>query len=303
MFNQPRVCGFIALVASTGIMLLSGCSVQHAVAPTPPLAPVLASGAVRETTPNDYLRVAFLMYDPSKPPPIVTNLSRPSLRAFATATPLYSPPLTLHEFPLYSGLENNDNGLLIAMRCRPPHPETVDALLATWPNVFLAIQRDIPPAADCEALSSTPNPDPEKKMACIAKAFNDTPTAAVPVSLAYTFQYAGALFQPDQAALATWLQSKYGIYPAFSGIGYSVKDSYNLSTKQPMSSQEILVKSISSEYLLKNVTLAEAGCRCISVAPYPGRATDPVDPDFIAAAGGDGSCQSVLRLAVEKHPR
>jgi hypothetical protein len=98
-------------------------------------------------------------------------------------------------------------------------------------------------------------------------------------------------------ALAKWLQSNYGIYPAFAGTGYSVKDSYSLDT-QPMTSQQIMVKSISSEYILKNVSLADAGCRCISVAPYPGRSNDPVDPDFIAQAGGDGVCKSVDRLAV-----
>ena len=67
-----------------------------------------------------------------------------------------------------------------------------------------------------------------------------------------------------------------------------------------MSSQQVLVKSLSSEYILKNVTLAEAGCRCISVAPYPGRSNDPLEPDFISQAGGDGVCKSVDRLAARR---
>ena len=87
----------------------------------------------------------------------------------------------------------------------------------------------------------------------------------------------------------------YGIFPAFSGMGYSVKDSYRLD-KVPMNSQQILVKSLSSEYLLRNVTLAEAGCRCISVAPYPGCAEDSVDPALITRAGGEGVCKDVSRL-------
>jgi hypothetical protein len=66
----------------------------------------------------------------------------------------------------------------------------------------------------------------------------------------------------------------------------------------------MLVKSVSSEYILKNVSLAEAGCRCISVAPYPGRSNDPLDPDFISQAGGDGTCKAVDRLARQgKHKR
>jgi len=46
--------------------------------------------------------------------------------------------------------------------------------------------------------------------------------------------------------------------------------------------------------------LAEAGCRCISVAPYPGRANDPLDPYFISQAGGDGECKPVDRLAAAR---
>jgi hypothetical protein len=215
------------------------------------------------------------------------------LRAFTTATALYSPPLKLADMPNYSGLVNNDEKMLVAMRCRPPHPEAVDAVLATWPNVFLAIQRDVPlPSGACDAKPT----DPAAQMACFAVAFSDPPATKVPSLLAHTFNYAAKLYDADHVALAQWLQNNYGIYPAFSGMGYSVKDSYSID-KQPMSSQQMLVKSVSSEYILKNVTLAEAGCRCILVAPYSGRSNDPVDPDFISQAGGDGTCKPVDRLA------
>ena len=133
-------------------------------------------------------------------------------------------------------------------------------------------------------------------MACYAQAFTDPPATAVPLSLAHTFDYAAVLFDNAHTALAKWLKDNYGIFPAFAGSGYSIKDSYSLNT-EPMTSQQILVKSISSEYILKNVSLAEAGCRCISVAPYAGRAEAPLDPDFVAKAGGDGSCKAVDRLA------
>ncbi|HZL29359.1 MAG TPA: hypothetical protein VFC39_22740, partial [Acidobacteriaceae bacterium] len=203
----------------------------------------------------------------------------------------------LKDLPYYSGLENNDTNVLVAMRCRPPHPEKVDAILATWPNVFQAIQRDVPvDSATCGA-----NPAAvATQVSCYAAGFNDPPSTSVPTSLAHTFGYAGALFDPAHTALAAWLQSNYGIFPAFSGIGYSVKDSYRLNTA-PMTSQQILVKSVSSEYVLKNVSLADAGCRCISVAPYPGRSSDRLDPDFIQQAGGDGVCKSVDRLKTFSH--
>ena len=281
----------LSLALPTALMLASGCAVHrvHAVAAAPLAPPVVVTGSVREALPNDYLRVSFL---PAGVP--VTSLSRPgALRAFASATPLYAPPLRLADLPAYYGLVNSDSSVLVAMRCRPQHPENVDALLATWPNVFLAIQRDVPrgPGA-CTSAPLTP----AVQAACYARAFSDPPATSVPTALANTFSYAAVLFDANHAALAKWLKDNYGIFPAFSGIGYSVKDSYYLDT-QPMTSQQILVKSISSEYILKNVPLAAAGCRCISVPPYPGRSAGRIDPDFIARAGGDGVCTQVETLA------
>jgi hypothetical protein len=60
--------------------------------------------------------------------------------------------------------------------------------------------------------------------------------------------------------------------------------------------RQILVKSVSSEYILKNVSLPDAGCRCILVAPYPGRSSERLDPGFIERTGGDGVCKQVNRL-------
>ena len=276
----------IFCVCASFVMLVSGCA-SHRVMKTAQ-APVVVNDTVREALPNDYLRVSFVPAGVK-----VTTLSRPgALRAFTTATPLFSPPLKLADLPYYSGLVNDDKNVLVAMRCKPAHPETVDAVLATWPNVFQAIERDVPPdPGGCSGEPATP----AGQMACFAKAFVDPPATAVPTSLAHTFGYAGTLYDGNHAALAKWLQDNYGIFAAFSGMGYSVKDSYSLDS-QPMTSQQILVKSVSSEYILKNVSLADAGCRCISVAPYPGRSGARLDPDFIERAGGDGACKEVERL-------
>jgi len=287
------------LVCSTVVLLAMGCAGHRAGVANSAPAPVVVSGAVRESLPGDYLRLIF----PREGTVItqITKLSAPgALRAFTTANALYSPPLKLAQMPYYSGLIDKDKEILVAMRCRPPHPETVDAVLATWPNVFLAVQRDVPlPSGACDPAPT----DPAAQMACFARAFSDPPATKVPSSLAHTFNYAATLYDAKHTALAKWLQKEYGIYPAFSGMGYSVKDSYSLD-KQPMTSQEMLVKSISSEYILKNVTLAEAGCRCIWVEPYAGRSNDPVDPDFISQAGGDGVCKAVDRLATsQKEPK
>jgi hypothetical protein len=135
-------------------------------------------------------------------------------------------------------------------------------------------------------------------MACYAKGYDDVVGTAVPTLLEHTFDYAGRLFDADHAQMAQWLRQNYGIFPAFAGTGYSIKDSYSLSS-EPMTAQQVLVKSISSEYVLKNVSLTDAGCRCISVAPYPGRADDPLGPEFVEKAGGDGTCKTVIRLQKE----
>jgi hypothetical protein len=282
-----------SLACAFVMLLMSGCAVHRVSGGASVSSPVVVADIVREAQPDDYLRVSFLPAGVT-----VGSLSRPgALRAFATATPLFSPPLKLEDLPKFSGLVNDDKFVLVAMRCRPQHPEAVDALLATWPNVFLAIQRDVPlEPGECGAEPA----NTATQAACFARAFSDPPATAVPTSLAHTFGYAGTLYNADHAALAKWLQANYGIYPAFSGIGYSVKDSYSLSS-QPMTSQQILVKSVSSEYILKNVSLSDAGCRCISVAPYPGRSNDRLDPDFITQAGGEGVCRSVERLSLSPH--
>ena len=282
------------LAIVTGLLLsgVGGCAAHRVRAAGAAQAPVVVSGSVRESLPGDYMRVSFLPNGIA-----VTSLSRPgALRAFATATPLYQPPFRVKDLPYYSGLVNDDAHVLVAMRCRPAQPEKVDAVLATWPNVFLAIQRDVPVQAD--ACTGTPA-ETATQMACYARAFSDPAGTAVPVALARTFDYAAVLFDSSHTAMAKWLKDNYGIFPAFAGSGYSIKDSYSLDT-QPMTSQQILVKSVSSEYILKNVSLADAGCRCISVAAYPGRADAPLDPDFVAKAGGAGTCAPVEKLDAPK---
>ena len=288
--RRYSVSALMLHVAATCLFASFVCFSNCAMAQQPD--PASTVDQVREITPNDFLRVTFV--SPGTP---VTSLARPvSLRAFATATAFYEPPLALKDFPLYSGLINDDSKVLVAMRCQAPQPEKIDALLATWPNVFTAIQRDLP----SESQSCTEEAkDDDTKAFCFARQYADTPGDNVPISLAQTFSFAARAFAAD-STLAAWLKTKYGIFPAFSGLGFSVKDSYYLDAHHPMSAQQILVKSISPEYILKNVSLKDAGCRCISVAPYPGRSDDPLDPNFITRAGGNGECKAIEKLSPVK---
>ena len=134
---------FAGCVSAAMVMLVLGCAehrvakvAQHGAAAA---SPVVVAYTVREAVPNDYLRVSFLSANVH-----VTTIAKPgAVRGFVTATVLYSPPLTVAEYPKYSGLENDDSKVLVALRCKPPEPQKVDAVLATWPNVFAAVQRDV----------------------------------------------------------------------------------------------------------------------------------------------------------------
>ena len=64
----------------------------------------------------------------------------------------------------------------------------------------------------------------------------------------------------------------------------------------PMLGADVLRRSVVPEYLLKNVTLGEAGCLCIAVPPYSGREAAPLDPEQISREGGLGTCVDVAQL-------
>src|SRR5579862_6917059 len=77
--------GWTLLTWVTIALLAAACG-PHRVSGTAPVhAPAAVTATVRESLPDDYLRVSFL-----SPGVKVTSLSRPgALRAFATATPLF----------------------------------------------------------------------------------------------------------------------------------------------------------------------------------------------------------------------
>ena len=97
----------------------------------------------------------------------------------------------------------------------------------------------------------------------------------------------------EDPGTANVVRMRYGVYPGFSGLGLTVRGS---ASSPALTAAETLRDAVSAEYLVRNATLADAGCECIRVAPYDGRAMDPLDPRFIRDAGGAGTCHSVPRL-------
>lgn len=239
---------------------------------------------------RDYLRLSFLA-DPNLVP---TTVARPdALRAFFTVSRLFEPPIPMQEVASYLGLPVEEQQNLAVYDCRPPDPNV--AVLATWPNVMNLLQDDLGSKYSCPPQT----PSPENEVFCIAAAYFDSPEPSVTRTLEHTYLIAGELFDPAFPARAEVLRKDYGIFPAFSGLGYAVRGS---ETGGPFTAQKSLRNSIVSEYLLPNRTFAEMDCACIIVAPYPGRSQDPLDPLFVAERGSP-ECTRVdrLRPAADSH--
>lgn len=279
------------VVVSLGLFMLSASSCgSDARAQSPVQSPAAITASSRDITLTaDFLRVSYVSSTTD-----VQSLGRPgALRAFVTATRFFQPAVPLAQMVTYPGLADQPAQDMVAMRCVSPSQEKVDAFLATWPNVFAAVQRDLAGRGfSCPSAAGAG----DNEVYCIARQFSDTPNGVVVTTLANALDAANTLFDPAFAERAAWLRTNYGIYPAFSGLGFSVKDSYYLDPAHPTTGAQVLQNSIAPEYLVRNVTLADGSCRCIRVSPYDGRDQAALDPDFVWANGGVGSCTKVSRL-------
>jgi hypothetical protein len=95
-------------------------------------------------------------------------------------------------------------------------------VLATWPDLFHAIERGVHrDPANCTAVSGTS--EPELQAFCFAHAYANRSGSTVPRTLAATFEYAAVAFDAQLTQLASWLRSQYGVFPAFSRLGFSAE--------------------------------------------------------------------------------
>ena len=233
---------------------------------------------------GDFLRIIFL---PAGVEP--TTLGAPSaVRVFVAASAYFSPPLALAEVASFFGIPEDTPRDLVALRCRPDDPSALDARLATWPQVFGIIRTDLEGQYACPPPAAAP---PENAVYCLAAAYTDQADGVVARPLATALEFGAGLLEDTGAAGV--VRTRYGIYPAFSGLGLSVKGS---GDGRPFSAADALQAAVSPEYLVRNATLGDGGCRCIRVAPYPMRSMDPLDPKFIHQAGDLGRCRSVPEL-------
>ena len=265
-------------------------------------APAVITERSRDVTQtNDFVRLTFLSFKPTK-------LGGPNNKwVFVGASAFYQPALPLKEVVRYPGLLYDANLNLIAMRCTPRDPSKLQPTLATWPNVMRIAATD--PDFVGKPCPGTTDPrcpatgDPENSVYCLAteyeEKFGDFKSKFAVLSLEQPVVY-GAKLQSccngDGApkTCADLLSQRYGIFPGFSGLGFAIKDS---GDNHQSPATEVLQRAITPEYLVKNVTLADADCSCISVPPYDKREDAPLDMDFIIQRGGvGGECNTVDRL-------
>lgn len=280
-------------------------SVAHA-RPNYAKTPAGISDASRDaSTYDDFMRLLWV--DPKTPvnylgrhDKVVTNL-----RAFFTATTFIKPAVTVDQLVALVGNSWQDGKDLVLMRCQPSsdQEQNVNPVLATWPNVFTAIVSDF----QGEGFSCPPDPsDGNNVMFCAAQAYvqfcaenKDCQQSVFVTGLFDTFE--SAMQITDSSPGAKKLKDNYGIYPAFTGLGYAAAGSGMVPT---MNTTEVLRGSIVPEYLLENVLLTDAGCRCIQVPQYGNaenpdiRHTKPVDPNYVWRKGNldNGSCRVISRL-------
>lgn len=233
---------------------------------------------------NDFLRIVYL---PAGVTP--TTLGAPgAIRVFVAASAYFVPALALAEVATFLGVPDVADLDLIGMRCEPDPPAALDAQLV---DLAACIGRHPRRSEWPVHLSAAAGAPPENAAYCIAAAYRDDASSVAARPLATALEFGAELL--EDAATADIVRRRYGIYPSFSGLGLTVKGS---ADGAPMTAGEILQAAVSPEYLVRNATLADGGCRCVRVAPYAGRSMDPLDPQFIRQAGDLGSCRAVRRL-------
>jgi hypothetical protein len=295
--NSWTLATFVGLVAA------ALASPAHALPPFGSTTAGITDASRDADTYGDFLRAIWV-----SPGTQVTYLGRndssvKNLRAFFTATTFVSPAVTVDQYLALVGNYYPSGQDLVLMRCKPStdQHQALSPILATWPNVFAAITNDF----QGSGYPCPPNPaDGNNVMFCAAQGYQDSQQAVFVTGLSTVLTSANEIFlnsSSSPGALA--LKRNYGIYPAFTGLGFTVAGSGTVAT---MSTTQVLRESILPEYLLENLSLAEAGCRCIQVPQYGNsttpdvRHTKPIDPNYVWQKGklSSGSCHLIRKLAV-----
>lgn len=239
---------------------------------------------------NDFLRLLWV-----PPGTTVTSITL-GKRGFFTAATFFKPPATVDGLLDFVGNFYHDGQDLVVMRCRPTPEQRkiVNPLLATWPNVLPAIADDLGgPTGNC----TSPNLSPGEQQVCnVARRYEDSLQDVYIDGVREMAELASHLYDTPESTDS--LRTDYGIFPAFTGLGFTVRGSSANGVTPPMTTGEILADSVVPEYLLINAKLEDATCRCVQVPEYEQRHTAQVDTAFIWNRGklDNGACRRVDRF-------
>lgn len=268
-----------------------GSATVQAVSSLSGLAASLVTYNSRQPAYNDFMRLIFGNFTP-------TTLGGPNAyRVFFGATSFYQPPVTIAQIADFSGIPVNTSTALIALRCIPQSGSTADPVLVTWPNLISKM------LIDYQANPPAPN-TPDDAIDTLAGEFSDTTSVVVDEPLYNTLALGKQFFEAypfgavtpqfTAAQMQSQMSTRFGTYPAFSGLGFSVE---NTATGPSLTSAQVMSQMMTPEYVLKNVTLAAAQCSCIIVPKGAWASTETLNPHYILTAGKPGgSCVQVPDL-------
>jgi hypothetical protein len=173
---------------------------------------------------NDYLRLVFL---PASVVP--TRLGGPNaVRVFVAASTYFTPALALDEVASFLGVPDAVDQDLVGIRCKPDDPAALDARPATWPHLFEIIRVDLGGQFTCPPPPGAP---PENAVYCVAAAYDDKPETVISRALAAALEFGAGLL--EDPATAESVRRRYGVYPAFSGLGLTVMGSAGRIARVP----------------------------------------------------------------------
>ncbi len=242
---------------------------------------------------GDFLRLFFLK--PTDPDPTTTGRTG-AYRAFFGDTEFYEPPIHLTDILGYSGIPYVPGQDLVALRCIPSAASGAEPMLATWPNMFKAMNEDF--------AANPPQGAYEAALADIADSFAEVESIAASKTLANALAFGAAVFaDADNPGCTTnsrvncpqtsAMTFRFGAFPPFSGLGLAIA---NTQTSPSQDSREVLRQAVIPEYILRSVSLADAGCRCIRVPDYPGRQNARFKPRQVLRRGAFGACNMIRHL-------
>ena len=280
----------VAIVALSLVGWMSGRVEAFSSGPVHPSkfpAPALVAEETRQPGYDDFLRLIFVNIPPPGPP---TVGGPDAYRVFFGATAYYEPPVTISQIAIFSGIPVHSDRTLIAMRCIPPKilpSRLADPALATWPNLITRIREDY------ETHPPTPG-TADEAIEEIAESFDDSPSEILTQPLAYALGIGEKFFEPypplgiTDMQMQNQMSMRFGTFTSFIGLGYAAEGTASSPSFDAAQTMDSLA---TPDFILKNVTLAQAGCHCIEVPPtVPNRDNLKLDPDFILKKGGNGSC-------------